>query len=78
MDAMPFRTYLRYCVLGSLAWVFICVLAGFLLGNVPWVSQHFEHVVLGIIILSVLAIVKEVVKDRRERRAHATATASVE
>lgn len=73
MDAMPFRTYLRYCVIGSLAWVFICVMAGFLLGNVPWVSQHFEHVVLGIIILSLLAIVKEVVKDRRESRAHVAA-----
>lgn len=65
MDAMPFREYLPKCILGSFLWVWICVGAGYLLGEIPWVHENFEKVILGVILLSLVAIVKEVIKEKR-------------
>lgn len=65
MDAMPFREYLPKCILGSFLWVWVCVGAGYLLGEIPWVHENFEKVILGVILLSLVAIVKEVIKEKR-------------
>lgn len=72
MDAMPFREYLPKCVLGSFLWVWICVGAGYFLGEIPWVEQNFEKVVLIIILLSLVTIVKEVIKEKREAKKNST------
>ena len=65
MEIMPYRKYLPLCILGSFLWVWICVGAGYFLGNIPWVEHNFEYVILGVIFLSILAIVKEVAKERK-------------
>jgi membrane-associated protein len=62
---MPYRTFAIYNVTGAVAWVGICVGAGYLFGNIPVVKQNFELVVLGIVGVSVLPIVIEVLKTRR-------------
>jgi membrane-associated protein len=62
---MPYRTFALYNVTGAVAWVGICVGAGYLFGNIPVVKQNFELVVLGIVGVSVLPIVIEVLKMRR-------------
>src|SRR5262245_35312757 len=51
---MQYRRFGFYNVLGGVAWVMICVWAGYFFGNIPWVKDHFEMVVLVIILLSVL------------------------
>jgi membrane-associated protein len=43
----------------------ICVGAGYLFGNIPVVKDNFEIVVIGIIAVSVLPIVFEVIKSWR-------------
>jgi membrane-associated protein len=62
---MPYRAFLTYNGLGAVAWVGICAGAGYLFGNIPVVKQNFELVVLGIVGVSVLPIVVELVKVRR-------------
>ena len=62
---MPYRTFAFYNVAGAVAWVGICVGAGYLFGNIPVVKENFELVVLGIIGVSVLPIVFEFLKMRR-------------
>lgn len=69
MEIMPYKRYLPFCILGSFLWVWICVGAGYLLGGIPWVHANFEYIILGVIFLSMLAIVKEVIKDRKESKA---------
>lgn len=63
---MSYRTFFAYNVIGGVAWVVICVGAGYFLGNIPLVKRHFEKVVLLIIFVSVLPIVFEYFKHRKE------------
>jgi membrane-associated protein len=62
---MSYRTFLSYNLLGGVAWVLICSLAGYFFGNIPVVKQNFEIVILAIILLSILPIVIEVWKSRK-------------
>jgi membrane-associated protein len=62
---MSYRVFALYNVTGALLWVGICVGAGFLFGNIPVVKENFELVVLGIIAVSLLPILFELVKSRR-------------
>lgn len=69
--AMPYRVFAFYNVTGALLWVGICVGAGYLFGNIPVVKENFELVVLGIIAVSVLPLVIEVIRSFRNREASA-------
>jgi membrane-associated protein len=46
-------------------WVLCCFGLGYLFGNVPVIKEHFELVALGIVFVSVLPMVWELVKARR-------------
>lgn len=63
---MTYRTFALYNVTGAILWVGICTGAGYLFGNIPVVKENFELVVLGIIGVSVLPIVFEVIKSWRQ------------
>jgi membrane-associated protein len=52
-----------YNVLGGALWVFICVGAGYMFGNIDVVKENFELVVIGIIGVSVLPMVVEVIRQ---------------
>lgn len=62
---MEYRRFLLFNVVGGVVWVTGFTLAGYYFGNLPVVKQNFSLVVLAIIVLSVLPIVIEVVKARR-------------
>jgi membrane-associated protein len=63
---MSYRTFALYNVTGGIGWVVICIGAGYLFGNVPVVRENFSLVALGIVIVSVLPMVFEYVRYRRE------------
>ena len=63
---MSYRTFALYNVTGGIAWVVICIGAGYLFGNVPVVRENFSLVALGIVIVSLLPMVFEYVRYRRE------------
>jgi len=63
---MSYRTFALYNVTGGVGWVVICVGAGYLFGNVPVVRENFSLVALGIVIVSLLPMVFEYVRYRRE------------
>lgn len=67
---MPYRAFLAYNATGAIAWVGICTGAGYLFGNIPVVKNNFELVVLGIVGVSVLPIVFEVLKLRGRKPAN--------
>ncbi len=64
MAAMKWRTFFPWSVLGGAGWVFSCVLAGFFFGNIPFIKNHFELVVLTIVCISVVPVVIEFFKGR--------------
>ena len=66
---MHYPQFLYFNVVGGLAWVLICTLAGYFFGNIPVVKRHFELVVVGIVLLSVLPIAWEIWATRRRKAA---------
>ena len=68
---MPYRSFMFYNVTGCVLWVGLCTGAGYLFGNIPVVKENFELVVLGIVGVSVLPIVYEVVRSLAKREASA-------
>ena len=58
-------TFLFYNISGGLGWVTICMGAGYLFGNVPIIKNNFTLVTIGIVFVSILPMVFEVLKHRR-------------
>lgn len=51
---MTYGKFTRYNLTGVLLWTSICIFAGYFFGNLPWVNQHFEVVILGIVFVSLI------------------------
>ncbi len=64
---MPRPAFVLYNLTGGLAWVALCMGAGFAFGNVPVVRDHFSLVTIGIVIVSVLPMLVELVRHRARR-----------
>jgi membrane-associated protein len=64
---MSYSAFALYNVTGALAWVGICLGAGYLFGNVPVVKNNFSLVALGIVIVSLLPMAFEILNSRRVR-----------
>lgn len=77
MGAMHYGRFVRFNVLGAALWVIPFVGAGYLFGNIPVVKDNFGLVILAIIAISLLPMVWEYVKARREARAGRPAAGSV-
>ncbi|HUK36032.1 MAG TPA: DedA family protein [Vicinamibacterales bacterium] len=54
-----------YNLIGAAGWVVLCVGAGLLFGNVPIVKQNFSLVTIGIVAVSLLPVLFEALKQRR-------------
>ena len=64
IGAMTYPKFILYNVVGGLAWVAVCLSAGYWFGNLPWVAKHFEIVIVGIIFVSILPMLYEYLKNR--------------
>jgi membrane-associated protein len=62
--AMRAATFLVYNVAGGIAWVTLCMGAGFIFGNVPVVKNNFSLVTLGIVAVSLLPMLVEYLRHR--------------
>ena len=65
MDA---RKYFLYSIIGGIVWASGVTLLGFWLGRVTFVKDHVELILVGIVALSLLPIVIELVKAHRASR----------
>ena len=64
IGAMTYRTFILYNVIGGVSWVAVCLTAGYWFGNIPWVSKHFEMVIIGIIFISLIPMIVEYLRHR--------------
>jgi membrane-associated protein len=69
---MEYRRFAMFNVTGAVCWVVSFTLLGYFFGNLPVVKKNFTYVIFGIIILSVMPMVVEVIKAWREKRAVAS------
>jgi membrane-associated protein len=59
---MPYTRFLMFNVFGGIGWVVSMLVAGYFLGGVPFIRRHFEKVVIGIVLVSVMPVVWEVLQ----------------
>jgi membrane-associated protein len=69
VGSMNYPVFLAYNVIGGVAWVAVCVFAGYFFGNIPVVKRNFSIAILAIILISMIPLAWEAWKARR--RAHA-------
>jgi len=65
---MSYAYFFSYNVFGGLVWVGVFTLAGYLFGNVPFVQDNFALVVIAIIGISVLPMMVEWFRSRRQQK----------
>ena len=64
---MDYRTFVRYNVVGGLGWGLGLPVLGYFLGQIDAVKNNIEVAILGIVFLSLLPVIIEFVKHRRNR-----------
>jgi len=69
---MNYSRFATYNIVGGLLWVTLFLFAGYLFGNIPFIKENFELVTIGIVLVSVLPMVLEFLKARREGRHEAS------
>jgi len=62
---MGLPRFLSFNVFGSVGWVVSMTTLGFTLGQTPFVRAHFEKVVVGIVLISLIPVVAQIWKSRR-------------
>ena len=63
--SMSYGAFAFYNVTGGILWVVLCMGAGLLFGNIPIVKNNFSLVTIGIVFVSVLPMLVELVRARR-------------
>ncbi|WP_336706744.1 DedA family protein [Oerskovia sp. USHLN155] len=68
MSGMRYRTFVVYNLIGAFVWGVGVTLLGYWLGNVQFVNDHIETILVLIVAISVIPVVIEVLRARRESR----------
>jgi membrane-associated protein len=61
---MNYRKFLLFDIIGGILWICSMTLAGYFLGEIKWIKDNNEKVVLGIIFISVLPMLISVIKSK--------------
>lgn len=54
MGGMHWRSFVIYNILGGIIWSTIFILLGYFFGGIPFVQQHFEFLIIGIVLVSLV------------------------
>lgn len=64
VGGMNRRHFLKSNAIGALLWVSLCLFGGFFFGNIPVVKEHFETVIIAIVVVSFVPAIVETVRHR--------------
>ncbi|MGZ4035775.1 MAG: VTT domain-containing protein, partial [Bacteroidia bacterium] len=62
---MKYSKFLSFDILGGAIWILSLTFAGYFLGNIDWIRKHIELVALGIVCVSVLPIIIQLLKVKK-------------
>jgi membrane-associated protein len=68
---MRWRHFIAYTAVGGVLWVVLVVTAGYFLGGIPFIKNNFEAAVVLIVLVSLLPMVWEYLKHKRQAKAAA-------
>jgi membrane-associated protein len=66
---MNFREYFIYSTIGAVLWAGLVTVAGYFLGDIDIVKNNIEKVLILIVLISVIPIVIEFIRHKRQHRA---------
>jgi membrane-associated protein len=78
VSKMDYSTFVRFNVVGGFLWGVGVTLLGYFLGQVEFLQEHLELMIFAIIGLSLVPILVEVVRHRRNSAKTASSTTSTE
>ncbi len=67
VGTMDYRRFITYNVVGAFLWTGIFIWLGYFFGNIPFVQENFELVIILIIFISVVPMVIEYVRGRANK-----------
>lgn len=65
---MEYKRFLLFNLTGGLTWISVFLFAGHFFGNIPFIKDNFHFVAVAIILISVIPIVIEFAKAKRESK----------
>ena len=68
IGTMKYSLFAFYNIIGAVIWTSLFIFGGYFFGNIPVVKHNFELVIMGIIVLSILPMVIEYVRERKSKR----------
>lgn len=74
MGGMRWRDFVIFNVLGGVAWSTLFTLLGYFFGGVPIVQEHFELLIVAIVLVSVVPALVGLVRGRLKRHAGPAST----
>ena len=63
---MNFGKFTTFNVIGGVSWVSLFVLLGYFFGGIPFVEEHFEMVIIGIVVISFIPAAAGAIKGKME------------
>ena len=64
---MDYKEFLTYNLIGGFLWVTGFLFAGYFFGTLPFMQENFHYTVVIIVLVSVLPVVYEFIKSKREK-----------
>jgi len=68
VGSMNYGRFITYNVVGAFLWTSIFIFLGYFFGNIPFVKNNFELAIFGIILISVVPMVIEYVRNRARKQ----------
>ena len=78
VGTMHYGRFLTFNVVGAFLWTSIFIFLGYFFGNIPFVKEHFELVIIGIVLVSVVPMVIEYVRSKTRKAEFTTASMSTQ
>ena len=64
---MPYPRFLAFSITGTVAWINLCILAGYFLSQNTFVQKHFEVIIAAIVVVSLLPAFYGFMKSRSKK-----------
>jgi membrane-associated protein len=67
IGTMSYRRFASYNIIGGVLWISSFLFLGYFFGGIPVIKDNFSYVIFGIIILSILPPVIELIREKRKK-----------
>jgi membrane-associated protein len=70
IGGMPYKTFIRWNIIGGLLWTCLALFAGYFLGQVaPGIEKYLDLIIIAIIVVSLIPVIIEIIREKRGKTA---------